>query len=183
MKPLITQNKVEERIEAINRMTEIETKNVSKLLSLKLNSDVEQKENSKSKTYIDLSGIKNNKMRYWELSQKSTFSLLNYQNAEFISKISSEEIIEVQNLRKFLINYTELVPLGIEQFLYSQSKIKNLSDSENRSRQLRFFKNVYQLLFNKEFGPKLAQFFIDADRKIICELLNVPMPQIKLTTN
>jgi lysyl-tRNA synthetase class I len=67
--------------------------------------------------------------------------------------------------------------IGLNNFItflyYSISKKPELSAKKNGARQLHFFRNVYQLLFGKDSGPRLAQFLLDADRVKICELLDV----------
>ncbi len=173
VKPIIDSGKVKESQEKLIKMDHVETKNIPKLMGLKLRSVDEPTSPHFGKTYLDSSGVDNTKSRYVELSPKQLFSLLEYPNAEVISRLQQEDREQVQALRMFLMEQKEIKLDDFVTHLYSIPKKKEFSMGENGERQLKFFRNLYQLLFDKDSGPRLPQFILDADRHKICELLDV----------
>jgi len=173
VKPIIKSGKIKEYRETLSRMTKKITKNIPKLLGLKLTMPVNQKGIATGKNYLDLLGLKKTGARYVELSARQMTSLLEYPNAAVISRLDPEDKKSVRNLRKFLTQHRKINPKDLAVFLYVISKKLELSIKKNRARQWHFFHNVYQLLFGKDSGPRLAQFLLDANRGKICELLDV----------
>ncbi len=173
VKPIIEVGLVEEKKKSLLKMTEVTTKNVSKLMGLKLNGHIESNGTMTAKSYLDFNGTKIGDKRYVELDPRQIFSLQDYQNAEAISRLEIEDQEQVKQLREFLVKNKDPDLDEFTAHLYSISKQADLSEEKNKERQLRFFRNIYKLLFGKENGPRLAHFLLDADRDKICELLNV----------
>lgn len=173
VKPLIKSGKIKEHRDRLSRLTKKVTKNIPKLMGLKLDVSEGQKEINTGKSYLDFLSIKKIGRRYVELSAKQMFRLLEHPNAKLIAQMKSEDRKQIQILRKFLINHKKINLNEFTTLLYSISKKTGLSNKKNRDRQLHFFHLVYQLLLGKDSGPRLAQFLLDADREKICELLDV----------
>ncbi len=173
VKPLIEFNEVNFWKEKHSRATNHLTKNISKLMGLKLNSCAEHKEVLSGFNYLDLQSVKNENKRYIEITSRQVFNLLEYPNAEIISRLNPTDQEHVNILLNFLKNNKEINLDEFTTFLYAITKKAGLSEKENTAQQLHFFQNIYQLLFGKEVGPRLPQFLIDADREKIYELLNV----------
>ena len=124
-------------------------------------------------TNINMGGIINGKQRYINLDQERLHTLLNVQNAAYVTKLSLEELELVRNLKKLMITSRDL---PIEEFstkLYALSADPNASKGENRKKQFRFFQIIYQLLLGKDSGPRLAQFILEVDTHQAYKLLDV----------
>lgn len=173
VKPLLKPGEIKRRRNMLLRATKKVTKNIPKLLGLKPNIPGVQKETGTGKTYLDFLGVRKVGRRYVELSAKQVFSLSEYPNAELIAQLNPEDKKHIHVLRKFLMKRKKIDLGSLTTFLYSISKKRGFSAKKNSNRQLYFFRNVYQLLFGKKSGPRLAQFLLDADRKKICKLLDV----------
>ncbi|MEK7208859.1 MAG: aldehyde dehydrogenase family protein [Patescibacteria group bacterium] len=173
VKPLIKSEKIKEYKDRLSRLTKKVTKNIPKLMGLKLNTPAVQKEINTGKSYLDFLSIKKIGRRYVELSAKQMFLLREHADSELIARLEMEDKKQIQILRKFLMNRKRIDLGEFTTFLYSISKKPGLSAAGNRHRQLHFFHNIYQLLFGKKSGPRLAQFLLDTDRQKICELLDV----------
>ena len=84
-----------------------------------------------------------------------------------------EDKKHVNTLCKFLIKKKKINQNDFAALLYSIPKKIEFSVKKNSRQQLHFFRNVYQLLFGKDSGPRLAQFLPDASCGKVCELLDV----------
>jgi len=173
MKPRTKPRMLKEYRERLGSLTKKVTKNISKLMGLKLEVSVEQKGNGTGKDYIDFLSVKEIGTRYVELLPKHFFSLLDYPNAKLISQMNQEDRKHIRVLRKFLMEHRNIDLSSFVTFLYSISRKQEHSTKKSGERQRHFFCNVYQLLFGKESGPRLGQFLLDADREKICELLDL----------
>ena len=173
VKSLMKSGKIKKRKDLLLHLTKIISKNIPKLMGLKLNFQTELKEILNGSSYLDSQKIKNENKRYVELAPKQVFNLLEYPNAEVIARLEAEDQKHINILFKFLTKHRKIDLDKFTTFLYSVSKKQELSEGENSIRQLHFFQNIYKLLFDKKVGPRLAQFLLDADRKKICELLDV----------
>lgn len=173
VKPLMkTRGSVEKKKKLFQKMTGTELKNVSKLLGLKSNQHTEENRFIPEKHYLDLLSISHEGTRYVALSEEQVFILLDAPNAEYIAKMTLEHIQQVRSVHDVLLN-KKISRDDFEAFLYAIPKKPKAKEAVNRSLQLDFFKHLYYLLFGRDSGPRLAQFLLDADRKKICELLDL----------
>lgn len=156
------------------KMNKVLIRDVRKLFSLKPASTLENSDNRKhAKSYFDsLDIIASDSQRYIEFLPEKTFNLLAQPNVEFISIMEPKRIHQIRSLVKFLkdenINSDKL-----NQFIFDLPKEADFSPKENKSEQFEFFRNIYQLLMGTDYGPRLAYFLLDADKKQIFNLLNV----------
>ncbi len=111
--------------------------------------------------------------RYLELFTEDLFTLRAHPNIEHIATMEPKHIHQIRALHKFLSSKKSIGHNETLQFLYSIAKTPDASKSRNRANQLAFFQNVYQLLFSRDSGPRLAQFLLDADQEHILALLDI----------
>ncbi len=173
-KPLLKKSALDKRKATIETLTEINYKDVQKLMRLK-NQEGEDAEGItvNENVYLDLEGITEGESRYTKLDPDRLYSLLNTPNTAFITKMSLEELELVRSLKK-LMETSRSLPL--EEFstkLYALSADPNASKSVNRKKQFKFFQIIYQLLLGQDSGPRLAQFILEVDPAHAYTLLDV----------
>ncbi len=94
-------------------------------------------------------------------------------NEQYFDGLSENEKNEIESLYRYL---SENNPTGDElrAYLYEIPKNANpeLDEKELRKAQSQFFKNVYQLLINRDAGPRLYMFLGAIDKSSYLHLLN-----------
>ncbi len=176
-KPLLQQktSKTDTKI-SVKDFTEIENKNVEKLLRLrspKINKqDPFTKTNAQA--YFDLSSIKTTEgLRYAKVDERNTYYLLNEPNAEFITTLKTKDIQLIHSLKELLGRKSTMSSDDFFSLLYAIPKISGATETENSTKQLHFFKQIYQLLFGKDSGPRLATFLWEIPEGTLDNLLDV----------
>ncbi|MFN3692744.1 MAG: aldehyde dehydrogenase family protein [Candidatus Paceibacteria bacterium] len=176
-KPLLTKSELEKRKRFLADDCELVYKDVQKLMRLKTQfTENDDEGNTTSLTeyaYLDREGLEDNKKRYTKLDPEQIYTLLEVPNATFITKLSIEEVDLVRKLKRFIETSIHLEPLDFSTKLYALPADPNASKAENRKLQFKFFRLVYQLLFGKDSGPRLAQFIQEVDQAQICKLIDV----------
>ncbi len=99
-------------------------------------------------------------------------SLLENINQEYLKQMSPKAIKHVGELKKTLEQGISSIE-KLEKIVYSIPKDSKLSLKENELLQRAFFKDVYNLLFGNDQGPRLATFLWAVGRKKILRLLGV----------
>lgn len=94
-------------------------------------------------------------------------------NFDFVKTMSGKDKENVKVLIDGLKENKKMSIKELEAFVYAIPKDKNLSDEENASNQRAFFKVVYNLLINKNAGPRLSTFLWAVDREKVLALLNI----------
>lgn len=179
VKPLIKKKKILNRLNVTRKANVIVKKDIRKLLGIKgIASNASSKPNIQSDAqssilYIDSRDIKSHKERYFHFSSEKVFCLRSEVNLSHAAGMEIRFLKQVRALRKYLIDSTAIDLQGFNSFLYSISATKNLTEANRKADQLIFFKHLYQLLFGKDYGPRLAIFLLEADRDKIIELLNI----------
>ena len=101
------------------------------------------------------------------------FSLLEEVNQEYLKKMSPESIERVRRLRKKIEIGAGSVE-KLKEMLYDIPKDPGFVDSKRIALSQRaFFKDIYNLLFGKDRGPRLATFLWLADKEKILKLLDI----------
>jgi len=166
---------IADKIKSYEKMSKNLYKDIRKILGMKILSQSDESQSSREehgKSYFDaLDIIASDSQRYIEFTPEKTFKLLAYQNAEFIGTMQPKRIHQVRSLVQQLKNGIQQSEL--HQFLYELPKIPDASKNMNKQEQLDFFRNIYQLLFAADSGPRLSYFLLDADKEKLFELLNV----------
>lgn len=172
VKPLLHHGAIQKRKKILLSAKKIVRKDIPKLLGLKL---AEHSTESSPLTicYLDTKNITKKGVRYVSVGAERVFLLLKHSNVEHIAAMEPKHTQQIKMLHSFLAKHKKIQLEQISQLLYTIPKKKNLSEYLNRIHQLELFRNIYQLLFGKDFGPRLGQFLLDADRKHILELLDV----------
>ena len=99
-------------------------------------------------------------------------SLLENVNQGYLKQMAPKSMEQVRELKRKLegnVYSTE----ELEKILYDIPKATGADPKEIRLLQRAFFKDVYNLLFGKDKGPRLATFLWLADRKKILKLLDI----------
>jgi len=169
-KPLLNQQALEQRLNTLKLCTEISHRNVQKLLRTRPQI-TEEKFHAKSNIYIDTEMLKDNQYRFVKLEGKNTFSLLNNPNIKYFESVAFHEVELIKTLCDFLHKQKRSAE-EIGRELYDLPKKADATGEENQAYQLAFFGHIYQLLFGKPTGPHLPKFLVDADKDLVCKLLN-----------
>ncbi len=98
------------------------------------------------------------------------FKLLGSFNGEYFGNMTSEEKEVLHKLKEFLAN-SESTEKEIQQYLYDIINDASLTKKENVARQNQNFKNIYNMLFGTDNGPRLYLFLSAVDKKNYIELL------------
>jgi len=150
-------------------------KNISKLLKLKnyKTSNTQGGEKFDSIGYLDANSVKSGNGSYIKVSQENIYYLLKRPNAEYVITIPPEELKWIYELNK-LLKRKESLPINeFRNLLYAIPKNPTATAEQNKALQSTFFQHVYQLLFGKKSGPRLAPFLLGVETGIIDKLLDV----------
>lgn len=175
IKPYLSGDLMKKKRESILLMDKNLTKDVKKLMGLKTQSaDDKGKNIPAGKHYVDaLDIIASDKQRYIEFEPDRMFALLAGVNVEHVASMQPKNIHRVRLLKKCLKSRKKIKHDELVTFLYSLAKKPGATNSENKAEQLGLFRDIYQLLFARDTGPRLAQFLMDADRAQVLALLDV----------
>lgn len=175
VKPLL-ENQTRTSIQKVDRIpSEIQYKNIEKILRLQQTKTITNDPTVKMShlTYFDLGSIKTNQNRYVKIDESQLYCLLERPN---IVHAATLEITDLRLIRALQILLERRPALSLDNFqtsLYAIAKDPHATESINEARQRRFFKNVYQLLFGKDSGPKLTSFLWEINTQDIDHLLDV----------
>jgi lysyl-tRNA synthetase class 1 len=92
-------------------------------------------------------------------------------NADYFKKLDKEEkeqIIKLKEAMKDKLDIEKLTTL-----VYEIPKKPGMDEEKKKLAQRRFFKNVYQMLIDKDTGPRLPAFLLALENKKIEKLLDV----------
>ena len=169
--PLVNLRKTKLKQDSIINMDKLITKDINKILRIKP-AKVSNSASVKENFYIDLTKI-NKEKHYLFVDYKDLFILLDKPNIAFIANLSPKDISQIRLLHKYLSDRNNNDPKEIKEFIYSITKKSEYTAEQNKTVQLKFFKQIYQLLLEKDHGPRLATFFAEADRDHILRLIDV----------
>lgn len=157
------------------QFTELQYKNVEKLLRLQSLKD--NKHNLVDKlrdiAYFDLHSVNVSNARYVKLEEDNTFHLLNNPNVKHIATLRPEDIKMIQVLEELLLRKSDIPLEEFRAAIYAIPKHPQMIEADNKKRQIHFFQHIYQLLFGEKSGPRLAPFLRDAEPERIKKLLGV----------
>lgn len=90
----------------------------------------------------------------------------------FLNKLSAQEINHLKILKEKLEAMPNATIEEIETLVYDIPKSSDVKEDEIKKIQRNFFKNVYNVLINRDAGPRLSTFLWAADRKQVLYLLD-----------
>jgi acyl-CoA reductase-like NAD-dependent aldehyde dehydrogenase len=171
-KPLIEKKK---HIAGIEQFTNIQKKNVEKLLRLKPLMSDKQAPLSKISNigYLDSGLIKTTESRYIKIENDYISYLLKEKNVEYIVKLEPKELKLILSLRTLLHRKSKISFDDFCTFLYAIPKQSTETNIQNAANQRHFFHHIYQLLLGKNSGPRLGPFLWDVNMEEIDKLLDV----------
>ena len=79
----------------------------------------------------------------------------------------------IKRLYNELVKSKDATIQELEVLVYDIPKSPDLSEDELKKEQRAFFKDVYNLLINKDTGPRLGTFLWAVDREQVLKLLNI----------
>lgn len=173
MLPLLQNGMQDAYRKKVGACTQIEEKNVEKILRLHSHTQENEQLLSTSTVYIDVRALSSGRGGvYLEVNDEYAYALLSQPNVEYIATLTASDLQTVRELHTLLCQpRTPEFAANFETTLYA---IANGSRSKrDPARQLQFFQHVYELLFGKKSGPRLAQFLLDADVIKVSTLLDV----------
>ena len=173
IRPLLKKGKLEKRIHTSHQAHTVVTRDIRKILGLKIGTCDEPQTTQIGTCYVDASKIKSNGQRFASFGPEEMFFLLQKPNVKHIASMEPEHLQQVRALRSFLQKEKVVTADIFRQWLYALPKKVGVSEAENRKRQLCFFQHLYHLLFGQHSGPSLASFLLDVDRLVICKLLDI----------
>lgn len=94
-------------------------------------------------------------------------------NSVFANTLSDTQKEQVRRLRDELMKMEKPTIQALETLVYSIPKSPELNEVELKKAQRVFFKNVYNLLIDKDAGPRLGTFLWAADKEKILKLLEI----------
>lgn len=106
-------------------------------------------------------------------NSSSMVRLLESPNEEYARSLSPDSRKYLAQLSEVLGSSTEHSVEYLETTVYAIPKIPGASDQINKPRQRAFFKDVYQLLFGKDAGPRLSTYLWATDKKKVRDLINI----------
>ena len=173
--PLLNKKAVKSYNIKAQKFTEIQEKNVEKLLKLQsLNINIQRHfDKATNDSYLDLHLIKRHGLRYVKIDEKDILHLLEKPNVEYINSLSPIDIKLIHDLRKLLKHKSTISIDKFSSLLYSIPKELNETKVNDIVRQRRFFQHIYQLLFGQKSGPRLVPFLMYVEEKTINRLLDV----------
>lgn len=117
--------------------------------------------------------------KFWleQCSPENAYKLRSIRDFAIYNALSDDEKKEIQLLFEHLSTVDDSLN-DLNTFLYSVSRtvFPGGEDKEIKAKQGRFFKNVYQLLLNKEKGPRLYLFLHAIDKARYLSLLDFSTP-------
>lgn len=173
VKPIMQKSSLGGLTENLGRFTKIEKKNVEKLLRLISIEPQKSEEIQAGEIYVDVRALKIKRgARFARIDEKHSCPLLARPNAVHIATLQPTDIVLIRGVRKLLSKRTSLSFDAFNSALYKLPTSPDASKRENRIRQLRLFKHLYQLLLGKDSGPRLSHFLLDIDIKNLRKLLD-----------
>lgn len=114
------------------------------------------------------------KVKNWiEIYQpQKMYKLLENKNQEYYDSMNDEDKIVIKKLHDYIEEQETINDKEIQQFLYDTINNPELSKKENMAKQMQSFKNLYNLLFGLNEGPRLYLYFAAADKEKYNKLLN-----------
>ncbi len=94
-------------------------------------------------------------------------------NLVYSNTLTGIEKQQIHRLRDELQKIDNATVQDLETLVYNIPKLPNLNESELKKAQFSFFRNVYNLLINKDKGPRLGTFLWAVDRSKVISLLEV----------
>ncbi|MBU1014920.1 lysine--tRNA ligase [Patescibacteria group bacterium] len=94
-------------------------------------------------------------------------------NQGYAEDMSEEARQQVRQLREFLLSTKEVSVKEIEVTVYGIPRIEGVLNSELKKLQRSFFRDVYQLLIDRDTGPRLATFIWAIGIERTAVLLNI----------
>ncbi len=92
-------------------------------------------------------------------------------NKDYFDKLINEKKEQINKLNDGLDENWDLEKLTL--LVYAIPNKLGIDEKEKKKRQRDFFKDVYQMLIDKDTGPRLATFLIALGKKRVKEILNV----------
>ncbi|HEV7702506.1 MAG TPA: aldehyde dehydrogenase family protein [Candidatus Paceibacterota bacterium] len=174
-KPILVKKRLQEFKKSLGSFASLEKRDVQKLLKLTNHKPefIQSASNDNGKVYLDLYPIKDKKVHYISASKTHVYKLLEKPNGKYISSLKEREIKMIRKLNNLLEKKSSMNSDEFSEKMYDLPKKKGANKGINIGLQAEFFHHIYELLFNKKYGPRIGHFLYDADPSDIDKLLYV----------
>lgn len=124
--------------------------------------------------FTDNDLIRLEKVKNWiEIYQpQKVYHLLASKNQEYYNQMEDDDKQIIKKLHDYIQSHDTILDKDIQQFLYDTINDPSLSKKENMAKQIKAFKNLYNLLFGLNEGPRLYLYFAAADKQKYNALLD-----------
>lgn len=114
------------------------------------------------------------RVEYWlkNFVNPESYELNLTKNVEYYNTLTDEDKVNVKKLYNLLSSKKELSEQEIQQGIYDIVNNPELDKKTNQTNQMRYFKNIYNLLFSQDKGPRLYLYFLAVDRDKYLPLLD-----------
>lgn len=114
------------------------------------------------------------KVEYWlkNFEKPEPFELLKSKNETYFSSLVAKEKEDIKKVYALLKNADNMSDKDIQQGMYEIVNNPALSKKENMNLQMVFFKNLYNLLFGTDKGPRLYLYFATIESEKYLPLLD-----------
>ena len=114
------------------------------------------------------------KVEYWlkNFEKPEVFTLLESKNQAYFDTLSEKEQSDVKKVYELLKNADKMSDKDIQQGMYEIVNDPSKTKKENMALQMAFFKNLYNLLFGTDKGPRLYLYFATIESEKYLNLLN-----------
>lgn len=155
--------------------TQILHKNIRKLLQIKLPEQESYLEPSlySEGIYLDVEQFKDSAARYVKISEDRLYPLLKKPNTKYAAMLEIKQTRLLQDLLALIELKPTITFKDFETRLYAIPKDDKASNKQNKLLQRRFFESIYQMLFGRNEGPRLAEFLWSVEENKISSLIEV----------
>lgn len=124
-------------------------------------------------TYDAQSRERFSKVAYWlkNFEKPEVFTLLNSRNQQYFDSLCEKEKSDIKKVHQLLLDADKMSDKEIQQGMYEIVNNPALSKKENMNLQMAFFKNLYNLLFGTDKGPRLYLYFATIKSEKYIDLL------------
>jgi len=114
------------------------------------------------------------KVEYWlkNFANAESFVLNKAKNVAYYNMMDDKDKENIKKLHDFLAQDKNFTEQEIQQGMYDIVNDMTLDKKTNQLRQQGYFKNIYNLLFSQDKGPRLYLYFLAIDKKEYLHLLD-----------
>lgn len=173
-RPILRKRDIASYKRGLRTFTDLHKKDVEKLLRLKPAPGRSQRRVHRgSYAHVDVRSLTHSGTRYTKIAEKNLHYLLNQPNRAYLASIRPADRTLINKLKSLIRRKHSISFDEFNTSLYDIPKKTGATGVLNKTNQRRFFGDIYQLLFGKEFGPQLGPFLWETETDEIDRLFRV----------